>query len=65
MDPQMDTPTPRSPLTGCPSWEPLIDGQPTRGDASQVTLERHSGVGTSGVVGKGEKPNRLANPFPR
>lgn len=65
MDTQMDTPTPRSPLTGCPSWEPLIDAQPARGDASRVTLGRHSWGGAAGVVGKKEKPNRLANRFPR
>lgn len=65
MDTQMDTPTPRTPLTGCPSWEPLTDAQATCGDASQVTLERHCGAGAVRVVGKDEKPNRLANRFPR
>lgn len=52
MDTHMHTPTPRPPLTGCPSWEPLIDAHATRGDASQVTLGRHSWGGAAGVAGR-------------
>lgn len=65
MDPQMDTPTPRGPLTGCPSWEPLIDAQATRGDASQVTLGRHSGDGAARVAGSTATPKRVLTRFPR
>ena len=65
MDPQMDTPTPRGPLTGCPSWEPLIDAQATRGDASQVTLGCHSWGGAAGVAGSTATPKRVLTRFPR
>ena len=64
MDTHMDTPNPRTPLTGCPSWEPLIDAQATRGDASQVTLGRHSGAGAARVVGITATPKRLLTRFP-
>ena len=64
MDTHMDAPTPRTPLTGCPSWEPLIDAQATRGEASQVTLGRHSGAGAARVVGSTATPKRLLTRFP-
>lgn len=65
MDTQMDTPTPRSPLTGCPSWEPLIDAQATRSDASQVTLGRHSWGGAACVAGSTATPKRVLTRFLR
>lgn len=56
MDTQMNTPMPRAPLTGVPSWIP--DAQATRHDASHVTSPRNADVKPRALPVAATKPIR-------